>query len=159
MRIDAADASALIDAAPIGPDYLPGHAHADTLSFEFSAFGQRVFVNSGTNVYGIGKERMRQRGTAAHNTVIVAGAISSEVWSGFRVARRANPINLDIEVSPHRVRVCCGHTGYRQTLKPPVIHVREWLMAATELKISDRLSPTCGGRPYGPSTLPLASSR
>ena len=48
VRIDAPDTSAFIDVAPIGPDYLPGHAHADTLSFEFSAFGQRVFVNSGT---------------------------------------------------------------------------------------------------------------
>ena len=27
---------AIIDVAKIGPDYLPGHGHADTLSFELS---------------------------------------------------------------------------------------------------------------------------
>jgi hypothetical protein len=32
----------ILDVAPVGPDYLPGHAHADTLSFELSLFGQRA---------------------------------------------------------------------------------------------------------------------
>ncbi|MGH8675674.1 MAG: heparinase II/III family protein, partial [Burkholderiales bacterium] len=45
VRADAPDAALLIDVAPVGPDYLPGHAHADTLSFELSLFGQRVIVN------------------------------------------------------------------------------------------------------------------
>lgn len=49
----------------MGPDYLPGHAHADTLSFEWSLFGQRVLVNSGTSEYGLSPERLRQRGTTA----------------------------------------------------------------------------------------------
>jgi uncharacterized heparinase superfamily protein len=141
VRIDAPDTSAFIDVAPIGPDYLPGHSHADTLSFEFSAFGQRVFVNSGTSVYGVGAERLRQRGTAAHNTVTVNEANSSEVWSGFRVARRAKPIDLDIEDSTQHVRVSCGHSGYQQTQQPPVTHFREWIMTATELKIVDELRP------------------
>ena len=142
VRIDAPSASALIDVAPIGPDYLPGHAHADTLSFELSAFGQRLFVNSGTSVYGLSEERLRQRGTAAHNTVIVDEVNSSEVWSGFRVARRARPSNLEIERFARHVRVSCGHTGYQQTIKPPVTHVRQWVMTARELKISDVLRPS-----------------
>ena len=41
------DASVFVDVAPIGPDYLPGHAHADTLSFEMSLGKQRVIVNGG----------------------------------------------------------------------------------------------------------------
>jgi uncharacterized heparinase superfamily protein len=66
-------AVALLDVAPIGPDYLPGHAPADTLSFELSVFGQRLLVNSGTSCYGASLERLRQRATAAHNTVVVDG--------------------------------------------------------------------------------------
>ncbi len=62
-----------------GPDYLPGHAHADTLSFELSLFGQRVIVNSGTSVFGIGEQRQLERGAAAHSTVVVDGENSSEV--------------------------------------------------------------------------------
>ena len=49
-----------------------------------SLFGQRLFVNSGSSLCRIGPERLRQRGTAAHNTVTVEGQDSSEVWSGFR---------------------------------------------------------------------------
>ena len=40
---------AIFDVAPLGPDYLPGHGHADTLSFELSLFGHRFITNSGTS--------------------------------------------------------------------------------------------------------------
>ena len=52
FRLQKSKAVVLIDAAPIGPSYLPGHGHADTLSFELSLYGQRVMVNSGTSCYG-----------------------------------------------------------------------------------------------------------
>ena len=144
LRFATAEACALLDVAPIGPDYLPGHAHADTLSFELSVFGQRVFVNSGTSVYGLGAERLRQRGTAAHNTVVVAGRDSSEVWSGFRVARRAYPEGLAIEVGENVTRVRCAHDGYRKILAPPVTHEREWQMMAGQLAVTDVLTPPAG---------------
>ena len=35
IRLNSKQAVAIIDTAPVGPDYIPGHAHADTLSFEF----------------------------------------------------------------------------------------------------------------------------
>lgn len=89
MDVPSQGIAAIMDVGPVGPDYLPGHAHADTLSFELSVGGQRVLVNSGVSQYGLGPERLRQRGTAAHNTVTVDDTDSSEVWGGFRVARRA----------------------------------------------------------------------
>ncbi len=33
------------DVGPIGPDYQPGHGHADTLTLETSYRGQRLFVD------------------------------------------------------------------------------------------------------------------
>ena len=42
-------AIAFLDVGPIGPNYLPGHGHADTLSFELSIHGKRVVVNAGTS--------------------------------------------------------------------------------------------------------------
>ena len=87
-RLESGSAVLLADVAPVGPDHLPGHAHADTLSFELSISGRRVLVNGGTSTYEIGPERLRQRGTAAHNTVVVDGQDSSEVWSAFRVGQR-----------------------------------------------------------------------
>ncbi|MCB1743474.1 MAG: alginate lyase family protein, partial [Gammaproteobacteria bacterium] len=84
VRLASDCAKAFVDLAQVGPDYLPGHAHADTLSVELSVGAHRLLVNSGTSSYAKDEERLRQRGTAAHNTVIVDGVDSSEVWSGFR---------------------------------------------------------------------------
>ena len=139
IRCASGDAVALLDVAPIGPDWLPAHAHADTLSFELSLFGQRAIVNSGTSRYGSDEERLRQRGTAAHSTVIVDGRDSSEVWGGFRVARRARPFDLRIvEEDPNRA-VTCSHDGYLR-LPAKVVHTRTWSFGPGSLAIEDRLS-------------------
>ncbi len=127
---------ALLDVARVGPDYLPGHAHADTLSFELSLFGQRVLVNSGTSCYGNDAERLRQRSTAAHNTVVVNGENSSEVWGGFRVARRAYPIGVQVLKHPDAVRIEGCHNGY-QRLTGKNVHCRSWIFDANSLTIED----------------------
>ena len=129
----------LMDVGPVGPDYLPGHAHADTLSIELSVRGRRVLVNSGTSEYGTGPERLRQRGTAAHNTVTVDGADSSEVWGGFRVARRARPFGLECRRDGERMVVRCGHDGYRR-LRRGLDHVRTVTLSATSLEVQDELT-------------------
>jgi uncharacterized heparinase superfamily protein len=134
-------AVALLDVAPVGPDYLPGHAHADTLSFELSVGAHRVLVNSGTSCYGSSPERLRQRGTAAHNTVVVNGQDSSEVWGGFRVARRAYPLGLQIEplADATATEVSCTHNGYAHLPGKPTHH-RTWLMDANGLTVTDQVN-------------------
>ncbi len=138
IRLSHGQAIALLDVAPVGPDYLPGHAHADTLSFELSVAGQRLLVNSGTSCYGNSAERSRQRGTAAHNTVVVNGKDSSEVWGGFRVARRAYPDGLYIQQSADTktTKLSCAHNGYGYLPGSP-IHRRTWLMDAHGLTVTD----------------------
>ena len=138
IRVCWGDMVALLDVAPIGPDYLPGHAHADTLSFELSLFGQRVLVNSGTSCYGMGPERLMQRGTATHNTVAINGQDSSEVWGGFRVARRARPFGLRIEESENSLKVVCAHDGYTRLPGRP-IHRREWRISEGAMEIVDTI--------------------
>lgn len=131
-------ANIFLDVAPIGPDYLPGHAHADTLSFEMSLFGERVFVNSGISQYGDGPTRLKERGTAAHNTVLINGQNSSEVWSGFRVAKRAYPLGLKV-VSDHDMAVVhCGHDGYTRLPGRPM-HIRIWTLQTGRLLIEDQI--------------------
>ncbi|MGC4005804.1 MAG: alginate lyase family protein [Pirellulales bacterium] len=123
------EGTALIaDIGRIGPDYLPGHAHADTLSFELSVQGRRALVNSGVSRYGDDTERLRQRGTAAHNTVTIDQADSSEIWSGFRVARRARPHDLRVDAHGDAVTLSCAHDGYRR-LPGHVTHERIWTIA------------------------------
>lgn len=139
VRSESSDLVLLIDAAPVGPDYLPGHAHADTLSFELSLFGQRVVVNGGTSTYARGAIRQLERGTAAHSTVTVDGADSSEVWAAFRVARRARPHGFEAVRLPDGVRVTCAHDGYRR-LGGDVIHRRSWHLLPNSLTIDDLVS-------------------
>lgn len=134
-RMSRADAVVILDMAPVGPDYLPAHAHADTLSFELSLFGYRVLVNSGTSCYGTSPERLRQRGTSAHNTVTVDGLNSSEVWGAFRVGRRANPINPQV-VTGNVLIMKCAHDGYCHLPGGPV-HERHWLLGPEGLETRD----------------------
>lgn len=143
IRLVAGDAVAILDVALVGPDYLPGHAHADTLSFELSLFGQRVLVNSGTSCYGSSAERLRQRGTGAHNTVVVDGHDSSEVWGGFRVARRARPFGLRIRPAGASaglpIDVRCAHDGYTRLPGQPV-HQRHWTLDDGVFVVEDLVS-------------------
>lgn len=143
LRWQNDEAVVFMDVAPIGPDYIPGHGHADTLNFEFSLHGQRVIVDSGTSCYGLSKERLRQRGTAAHNTVTINDRDSSEVWAGFRVARRAKPLGLNIEEHENRVVVSCGHDGYTCLPGKPVHH-RQWILKNNELCVKDRVKGSFG---------------
>ena len=138
LRWQSKDVVAILDVAKIGPDYLPGHAHADTLSFELSLYGQRLFVNSGTSCYGVSDERLRQRSTSAHNTVEIDGESSSEVWGGFRVARRAHPKDLTTSLRDDILSVGCVHDGY-QRLPGMVTHHRQWNFNSSELVITDTL--------------------
>lgn len=134
-RLSLGRAIVVLDMAPVGPDYLPGHAHADTLSFEMSLGEQRVLVNSGTSCYGTSPERLRQRGTKAHNTVVVNGENSSEVWGGFRVARRAYPLDTDFK-EYNGVEVASAHNGYQRLPGAP-IHRRKWRLESTCLIVED----------------------
>lgn len=138
VRVETARGLALLDVGKIGPDYLPGHAHADTLSFELSLFGRRFFVDTGTSRYGIGEERQLQRSTRAHNTVEVDGEDSSEVWGGFRVARRAQPLDVRVEQRLAGIYVSGAHDGYRR-LPGRVVHRREWQFTDNSLTVSDTL--------------------
>ena len=139
VRWQRGETVAILDVGCIGPDYIPGHAHADTLSFELSLYGRRVVIDSGTSCYGISSERLRQRGTAAHNTVTINDKDSSEVWGGFRVARRAKPMGLRIEQSAEDTRITCSHNGYKRLSGKPVHH-REWHFSNNKLTIKDTVT-------------------
>lgn len=142
LRLQAGEAVVLADFARVGPDYLPGHAHADTLSFEMSVRGRRIIVNSGTSVYEASKKREYQRSTSAHNTVVVNDENSSEVWSSFRVARRAKPFGVSIN-SSGCLYGACSHDGYTRLPGQP-IHRREFRLSGQCLEIFDQVS----GPPY-----------
>ncbi|MFM8732514.1 MAG: heparinase II/III-family protein, partial [Phycisphaerales bacterium] len=106
--------------------------------------GRRLVINSGTSEYRTGPERQRQRGTPAHTTVSIDGQDSSEVWGGFRVARRARPFGLAVSHADARVEVACAHDGYRRLAGSPV-HRRRWVLDAAGLDVHDEV-PGAPGR-------------
>lgn len=136
IRVSLKNSTALLDVASIGPDYQPGHAHADTLSFELSLFDHRLIVNGGTSEYGTTKTRQYERSTKSHNTVVVNNLNSSEVWNSFRVARRAYPFSLEIEDLDNEVNITCAHNGYKR-LGGKAIHRRNWQFFKSSLIIND----------------------
>lgn len=139
VRVNRGPVAAILDTAAVGPDYIPGHAHADTLSFELSHAGERVLVNTGTSTYEAGARRKAERATAAHNTVEIDGLDSSEVWSSFRVARRARITDLEITHDAGTDRIGAAHDGYRARLPGRPLHRRTWTFAADAVTIDDAI--------------------
>lgn len=122
----------IIDIGQIGPSYQPGHAHADTFNFVLNVNNKPIIVDTGISTYDTGETRIKERGTAAHNTVTVKDKNSSEVWSSFRVARRANVKVLKED----NKTVIARHNGYRNI---GTAHQREWNFSDKQIKISDKL--------------------
>jgi uncharacterized heparinase superfamily protein len=140
VSVKTSEMNLIADLSQVGPSYIPGHAHADTLTFELSLGQSRIFVNSGTSEYGMSDERLRQRGTSAHNTVEINAKNSSEVWSGFRVARRAdidNRVVGDVN-SEQTVKFSASHNGYKKQ-GINCTHSRQWFVSSNFIEITDTL--------------------
>jgi len=128
----------IFDASAVGPDYIPGHAHADTLSLELSIGHERVLVNSGISEYGSSIKRHAQRKTMSHNTVEVNGVDSSEVWSSFRVGQRARIIDRCSKLKSNSIYFKASHDGYK-SIFGGCIHSREICFNNKSLAICDEL--------------------
>ena len=107
------------DAGPMGPEHLPGHGHADALSFVLYGKHKPLVVDPGVYSYHEKSWRDHFRSTRAHNTVCIDGQDQCVFWGAFRVAY------------PPRVRLLGWsdehvegeHEGYLR-LKDPVVHRR-----------------------------------
>jgi uncharacterized heparinase superfamily protein len=146
VRLESPNACMFLDVGAIGPDYLPGHAHADSLSFELSVFNRRVIVNGGTSSYADQDVRAYERSTAAHSTVEVDGQNSSEVWGQFRVAKRAYPRGVVVEKVDDALRVSCSHDGYTR-IATSAMHTRLWQMNKNTLSVADKVHVEQGAIP------------
>lgn len=124
----------IVDVGNIGPDYIPGHAHSDTFSFELYLNGIPFIVDTGTSTYETNDKRAYERSTISHNTVMVEQAEQSEIWGGFRVANRAKIINL----TEDKDFIQSTHDGYRN--KFGLLHTRKWKFEENKIIITDLLS-------------------
>lgn len=123
----------LVDVGAIMPTYQPGHAHSDMLSFCLSAFDKPIVVDTGVSTYESNVLRFEERSTPAHNTVHVNEDNQSDVWSSFRVGKRA-AISI-IEDEPDKVTA--KHDGYLR--KYGVAHQRTFYCTSDAIQIADSL--------------------
>jgi len=139
--------SLIVDCGPVGPDYQPGHAHCDTLSYELCVDGQRVVVDAGTHSYGRDELRDYVRRTGSHNTVALDGAEQSEIWGAFRVGRRARPLRPLLSAwQGDRLLFSGAHDGYRHLPDMPVHERRIVMVVAGRWEVRDLISGNAGGR-------------
>ena len=79
----------IIKAGNVQPSYQPGHVHSDMMSYCLFYKGQQLIVDPGVSTYNISKRRSFERSTMNHNTVSINSHNQSNLWSSFRVGKRA----------------------------------------------------------------------
>ena len=110
----------IVDLGDTGCDHLPAHAHADLLTLEASALGQRLFVDTGTFDYEDTPERSHSRSTAAHNTACIDQISHCDQWSRFRMGRRGHVIGRKTGESDTHTWCLAAHDAYRHLGIPRV---------------------------------------
>jgi len=121
-----------VDVGNVGPSYQPGHVHSDTLSFILHVNNKPFLVDTGISTYEKNKIRQDERSTTSHNTVVIDGQDQTQVWGGFRVAKRAyiTKIKEDLDF------VEAEHDGYKNL---GVKHSRKFIINKTSINISDKI--------------------
>jgi hypothetical protein len=142
-----------IDVGNIGPDYIPGHAHSDTFNFIVYIDGTPQLVETGTSTYLPGPRRHLERLTSSHNTVTVERREQSDVWSTFRVGRRAKITSLKEDSNT----ITSSHNGYKAI---GAIHERSWTWTDDSILVVDKVTGNKNATAYihfSPAVRPVMS--
>jgi uncharacterized heparinase superfamily protein len=139
VRAEADGWHLLADVGMPCPPSLPAHAHADTFGCLLYVDGVPVLIDTGTSTYEPGLVRGYERSTAAHSTVQLDGADSTEVWGVFRAGRRARVSGLSARVDSAGVSFDAAHDGFRRLPGRPC-HRRRWSLTEDRLRIDDLVS-------------------
>ncbi len=134
----------IIDCGEVEPSYQPGHMHCDFLSYELILSGIKMIVNPGVFEYSAGAMRDYVRSTEAHNTISISGHQQSEIWSAFRVARRAKKLFAELRQQDEWLEFSGAFSGF-PTLQGGAQHERRVrLLRCTdqlqEMHVHDSLS-------------------
>ena len=124
------DIKAFVNLGTIAPSFQPAHAHSDELSFELYLDNSPIIVDTGISTYEKNTQRLQERSTQSHNCIGVEGQNLSDVWSGFRVGKRAR-VQL-IEDGPKVLRGSCTNSKLEVT--------REFSTADDAFQIHDQVS-------------------
>jgi uncharacterized heparinase superfamily protein len=130
-----------VDVGKIGADYIPGHAHSDTFNFELHFQTKPLIIDSGVSTYEINIQRNSERSTKSHNTVELQNCNQSDVWGGFRVARRASSTILEETL----FGVKASHDGYKHI---GLNHTRSFRIDKQRIFIKDDITNNKIGKAF-----------
>jgi len=136
-KVNVTDYELFMDVGNIGPSYQPGHAHSDSFNFELIKRGNAIIVDTGISTYEKNSIRQKERSTSSHNTVKIGSREQSQVWGGFRVAKRAKVHGL-IEKTNY---IAASHDGY---IGIGLIHKRSFLWEESQVTIIDEINSQTG---------------
>ncbi len=139
VRATAGDWHLLADVGPPCPPSLPAHAHADTLGCLVHIGEIPLLIDTATSTYEPGPVRRHERSTAAHSTVQVDGADSTEVWGVFRAGRRARVSGLNAYANSSGITCEAVHDGFR-SLRGRPLHRRRWSLTSGGLRVDDTVT-------------------
>jgi uncharacterized heparinase superfamily protein len=162
------------DHGPLGYLSIAAHGHADALAVWLHIGGRPVLVDAGTCLYHAavtnGNDgRAHFRGTAAHNTLTIAGENSSAMAGAFNWSRKASCTLRGIESRGDYWRAEAEHDGYLENLH--VLHrrnlsvspasgavIEDWLAAesAQHVELAFLLHPGLAARREGNEILVFA---
>ena len=119
-------------------------AHAGTLSFEMSVGKERLIVNCGALGDSDPAWRFATRATAAHSTLTVDGASSSEVRADAHIGRRPADVASNRKEADGNIWLEARHDGY-----PGLVHHRRlYLDACGEDVRGEDILAGSGGREF-----------
>jgi uncharacterized heparinase superfamily protein len=95
--------------------------------------GNPVFVDTGISTYEKNAIRQYERATSSHNTVKIGSKDQTQVWGGFRVAKRAKIIHL---IEKHNF-IEASHDGY---LGDGYKHSRSFFWGEKYLILKDKIN-------------------
>ena len=139
-RLQVSKSLVLVDTGKPPPRGFDDHAHAGTLSFEFSHERERIIVNCGA--YRGPKPNWWRvaRASAAHSVLVVADTNSVEIRADGVLGRR--PTSVARERAEHEGQqwVSATHDGYRERFG--LIYARQLFLSADgeDLRGEDRLT-------------------
>lgn len=125
----------ILNCGNIMPSYQPGHLHADMLHMVLYYKNNAILVDTGISTYENNPSRLHEKATASHNTVCFENENQSQIWSVFRMAKRAK-VQL-ISFSNNSLEACVTwHNGFQ--------HKRSILLTGNCLRIEDCIVPLRG---------------
>ena len=106
---------AIVDGGPVAPDELPAHGHCDLGNFELSIGKNRWLVDSGNFNYEDDSMRAYCRSSLAHNVVTIENQNQCDIWSKFRMGRRARITDFQTGESQQIRWTRVDHNAYSRT--------------------------------------------